>query len=286
MSITRQECWLLWALGVERGSHTSLSNKRCTESDSELRILELTAPSGGPIVHYRKSVIGTAVALLIGVPAIAYAATGSTLTTFSGQTRFADPGIALKLLSVTSRSAGSTGGVDCTSARLAGDANFQVDPVAKRVLDNAALQVQPGTCDITIRLKNLGTATVTPSVRLAPRPTGWSAAVVDPRPIVKGRDGTVVLRLSVARGAAAGPIGGVLTDGAVAPEPGPPPPVEYPKPPVPDPPPTTAPPQPVDPPRPTPSPVETTPRPADPPPNDTPPAEPDPNPGIALPPLA
>lgn len=160
--------------------------------------------------------IGVTAGVVLGLPALALAATLFIFGSFSGSTGFADTrGTAPQLTSVTQV---SEGGVNCSDVKLTGG-SLSVKPKVNRTVVGTVKTVQPGSCVLTLGVKNPSAAEVIPALNGILAPTGWTVALDGaPGKIAANAAGTVKVKIAADATAAAGPLKATLvaTDNGTA----------------------------------------------------------------------
>ena len=163
-----------------------------------------------------QAIVGTALgAHPIG--GVAFAAS-FVFGSFGGQTHLVDATAALSIVSVSN--GGSTGGVDCSSAKQTGASTFEVSPTAKRLVLQGQGTVSPGNCTVLINVKNDGDVPVTPGIKATQVPEGWTFEKDgESKPVTIGAKGTgvLILRATATEKATKGGIAGQLTGDTAAP---------------------------------------------------------------------
>ncbi len=167
----------------------------------------------------RTRIVAGVVGVLLGVPALALAAS-FVFGQFSGQTSFLDATASARILAVSGNV--GPGGVDCTSAARTGDGDFAVSPVARRVRAQGQPDVvTTGSCEIRVKVLNTGNTPITPGVATSQLPNGWGFDIPPTSrgaaTIAGGSEGLVTIRVSAYGDAAAGGIAGTLTSEIGAP---------------------------------------------------------------------
>lgn len=146
--------------------------------------MNLRTPRRGTVI----GAIAGAVFAAVGGAAIAAIMLNTTVT---GSTSYADASASME---VTSVSVGEQkGGVTCAATKLGGNA-VKVDPKVKRITGGGDNATVPGSCVITMNLKNTGSEPLTLAAFKfdGAAPAGWT--LVDPKGSTKlaaGATGTV-----------------------------------------------------------------------------------------------
>jgi hypothetical protein len=158
----------------------------------------------------RKRKVAVFVALIVGLPGIALAAT-YIFGAITGATSFADTTLNATITAVTGTK--GTTGVDCTGVSVGADkASFVMNPKAPRLKVNstAAPSITPGTCTINVTVSNDGTVPIGLSAAGTTLPTGWT--ISGPKVnIPVGLTGTLTVTVDATASAVAGPITGAIS---------------------------------------------------------------------------
>lgn len=120
----------------------------------------------------RKKKVAVFLAMLVGLPGLALAAT-FLFATLSGSTDFSVRSAAAEIVSVTG--AIGTGGVTCVNSNTSNPGAFAINPRANRFNINGVSVADPGQCTVTVAVRNAGTADlITARLANVVTPTGWT----------------------------------------------------------------------------------------------------------------